>query len=68
MYSSTGVKITFKTLKRYFVVKMLDNKKDMMYNKDNLSILMEEYHCTESEKNKMYTWFYSCWNSGSWED
>ena len=68
MYSTFGIKITPRTLKRYFIMKILDKNQDILYNKNKFFIILDEYHCTESEKNKMYTWFYKCWNSGIWEE
>ena len=68
MYSTYGIKVTPRTLKRYFILRILDRSRDIFYNKETLSIILEEYHCTESEKNKMYMWFYKCWNSGIWEE
>lgn len=68
MYSNFNVKITPKTLKRYFIMKIFDKNQDFLYNKNNLSVILDEYHCSENEKDKMYTWFNNCWSSGIWEE
>ena len=68
MQSKTGIKITIKTIKRYFSMKLLDKNKDIQYNRSMLLNLMDEYKCSSDERAKIFAWFYTCWNSGNWED